>query len=50
MECNKYVCVCVYLCMYVRMYVHTRKQKLAALHIQIARQAVQWSSEFYDFL
>jgi hypothetical protein len=30
--------------------VHSRKQKLAALYIQIARQAVQSSSEFYDFL
>jgi hypothetical protein len=30
--------------------VHSRKQKLAALNIQIARQAVQSSSEFYDFL
>jgi hypothetical protein len=29
-------------------YVHSRKQKLAVLYIQIARQAVQ-SSEFYDF-
>jgi hypothetical protein len=28
--------------------VHSRKQKLAALYIQIARQAVQSSSEFYD--
>jgi hypothetical protein len=31
-------------------YVHSRKQKLTALYIQIARQAVQSSSEFYDFL
>jgi hypothetical protein len=31
-------------------YVHSRKQKLAALYIKIARQAVQSSSEFYDFL
>jgi hypothetical protein len=30
--------------------VHSRKQKLAALFSQIARQAVQVSSEFYDFL
>jgi hypothetical protein len=29
--------------------VHLRKQKLASLCIQIARQAVQSSSEFYDF-
>jgi hypothetical protein len=32
------------------MYLHSRKQKLAALYIQVARQAVQSSSEFYDFL
>jgi hypothetical protein len=31
-------------------YINLRKQKLAALYIQIARQAVQLSSEFYDFL
>jgi hypothetical protein len=30
--------------------VHSWKQKLAALYIQIARQEVQSSSEFYDFL
>jgi hypothetical protein len=29
---------------------HSRKQKLAALYIPIARQAVQSSSEFYGFL
>jgi hypothetical protein len=30
--------------------VHSRKQILAALYIQIARQSVQSSSKFYDFL
>jgi hypothetical protein len=32
------------------MKVHLRKQKLAALYIQIAHQVVQLSSEFLDFL
>jgi hypothetical protein len=34
---------------FICIYVHSRKQKLAALYIQIARQALQLSSEFYDF-
>jgi hypothetical protein len=32
----------------IYIYVHSRKQKLAALYIQIAHQAVQSSSKFYD--
>jgi hypothetical protein len=35
--------------LYCLKHVHSRNKKLAALYIQIARQAVQSSSEFYDF-